>query len=199
MSYYDATNGDLKVVYCGDEGCTSGNFYQVVDSAGDVGQYTAVSRVFSISYYDVTNHNLKVAFCDPGNLYASVPTRPCEETQDNLIETVDSAGDVGQYTSLVLDSSENAIVSYYDAINRDLKVANSVNVATDVVRQVLGNTNADFNTCHKTLSSTNAAQTRSTATTCRTAGCGAHLSSDFDLCTGGIGQNQCAPCMGCPL
>jgi hypothetical protein len=58
ISYYDATNGDLKVA----QGITN-----TLDSTGDVGLYTSVTigtdGLPLISYYDVTNGDLKVAHC----------------------------------------------------------------------------------------------------------------------------------------
>ena len=40
-----------------------------------------------------------------------------------VTETVDSDGDVGEYTSIALDSSDNVHISYFDGSNADLKYA----------------------------------------------------------------------------
>ena len=129
ISYYDATNGDLKIAYCGDIGCTRNNFILTLDSAGDVGRFTAQPRgnasKFAISYYDATNSNLKFAVCDPGQLLAKTPVMPCQDTRYNALETADGdvRADVGQNNSMVLDASGKAIISYYNATERTLKWA----------------------------------------------------------------------------
>ncbi len=62
--YYHITNKDLKVFHCADIGCTSGNS-TALDSAGQVGQYTAIAMGTDgravVSYHDTTNSKLKVA------------------------------------------------------------------------------------------------------------------------------------------
>jgi len=114
VSYYDATQADLKVAHCLDASCTSKTI-TTLDSAGDVGQYTSITtdaeRRF-ISYYAAfPQGDLKVAFCDT------------EDCSGATIKTLDSADDVGRYTSITPGYPGYGLVSYYDASFGDLKVA----------------------------------------------------------------------------
>lgn len=112
ISYYDATNGDLKYAYR----MNGVWFIQTVDgiqsAAHDVGQFTSLALDSSsrprISYYDVQNGDLKYAAWN-GTSWART--------------AVDSVGNVGQYTSLALDSSGRPRIAYYDVTNQDLKYA----------------------------------------------------------------------------
>ena len=76
-----------------------------------------------ISYYDSTNGDLKYAT----NRDVTPGTGNCQST-DFDCEPVDSAGDVGRYTSIVIDSSYNVHISYYDSTNGDLKYATNRDV-----------------------------------------------------------------------
>jgi hypothetical protein len=108
ISYYDATNGDLK--YAQWTGSTWN--IETVDSTGDAGLYTSIELDKSgkphISYYDATNGDLKYAKWT-GSTWN--------------IETVDSTGNTGLFTSLSLDSSGNPRISYYDSTNGEIKYA----------------------------------------------------------------------------
>jgi hypothetical protein len=131
ISYYDATNGDLKIAYCANANCSSDGFsisnhIQTLDSQGDVGQMTSLKRARDgspiISYYDAANQDLKIAYCDPGQSLAKVPTLPCQETQRNVILTIDTVGDAGQNSSLALDANDKPVISYYQATYASLRV-----------------------------------------------------------------------------
>jgi hypothetical protein len=123
ISYWDRTNGDLKYAHklkSQNEGWWS----VVVDSAGDVGWYSSLvldgTGYPHISYYDWANGDLKYAerIGSGGN---------CGPNGEWSCETVDSAGDVGGYTSLVLDTQGTPHISYYDWANKDLKYASPLN------------------------------------------------------------------------
>ncbi len=124
ISYYsseDSSNnptGNLRYAYC-NTSCNDPTNWGIVtvDSTGDVGGHTSIVLNSSgnprISYYDFTNGDLKYAYCDV-NCYISTNWTKV---------AVDSTGNVGEYTSIALDSSGNPRISYYDYLNGDLKYA----------------------------------------------------------------------------
>lgn len=131
ITYYDFTNRDLKYAFCNaGAACNdSGNWRIVtIDSTGYVGQFTSLAldpntAMPRVSYYDYSNGDLKYALCDAGH-----PNPPdgtgCENPANWTKTTLDSSGDVGTYTSLVLDPTTGyARISYYDLGSMDLKIA----------------------------------------------------------------------------
>ncbi len=64
ISYYDRTNDELKVTYCGETACTQPSITSIERGAG---MYTSIAigsdRLALISYYDQTNGDLKVVHC----------------------------------------------------------------------------------------------------------------------------------------
>jgi len=119
ISYYDATKGDLKYAHWNGTGWAT---MPPVDSAGDVGSYTSLAFDSTdnpaISYYDVTNGALKYARWNGSNWVGAAAS-------SSVPDTVDSEGNVGQYTCLAFDraSPANPAISYYDASNDYLKYA----------------------------------------------------------------------------
>lgn len=106
---YDATNGDLLY------GTSVGGYQGIVDSSGDVGQYSSiavnpVTNTLAISYYNASSGDLKVAVNASGSGWVN--------------KTVDSVGDVGLYTNIVfMGTNDTMSVLYYDATNHALKNA----------------------------------------------------------------------------
>ncbi len=122
ISFSDPSTSDLRVLKCGNAGCSAGNIVTTVDSVGSVGGYNSVAVSADgfpiISYLDSTNQALKVAKC--GNASCS---------SGNTVTTVDSAFNVGFYTSIVVPADGLPIISYYDTTNQDLKVAKCGNAS----------------------------------------------------------------------
>jgi hypothetical protein len=119
ISYYDATNGDLKVTKCGDASCIPASAsLRTLDSTGNVGMDTSITIGVDgypiISYYDATNARLKVAHCGDVSCSTLDPTTP---------RVLDSTGNVGQYTSIAIGADGYPVISYYDVSYKRLKVA----------------------------------------------------------------------------
>ncbi|KTD79436.1 hypothetical protein [Legionella waltersii] len=115
VSYYDASNGKLKILHCGNTSCTSGNSIVKPDLSSSNGVQSSIKLNSAgnpvVAYFDFTNTALKILSC--GNAQCS---------SGNSITTVDSSADVGRYPSLMLDSGQKPVVSYLDATNGKLKV-----------------------------------------------------------------------------
>lgn len=122
ISYYDASEGKLKVVHCFEKNCALLNTIVTPDAASKIGKYTSIALGKNgnpaVSYYDETNSALKVLHC--GNPFCST---------GNTVATVDSTGTVGHYTSITLDGNDYPVVSYYDVTNSKLKILHCGNAA----------------------------------------------------------------------
>jgi hypothetical protein len=119
ISYYDNTNGNLKVAHCNDPSCSTTSNY-MLDSSGDVGIDISITigsdGLGLISYYDITNQDLKVAHCNDIN---------CSSAS---LFTIDSSGNVGRYTSTTIGTDGLGLISYHDGTNYDLKLAHCSNI-----------------------------------------------------------------------
>lgn len=145
ISYYDATNGDLKVAHCNDLACApGGDTVTAVDSAGSVGAFTSLAIGADgnpvISYADVGNTNLKVARCND----------PACVGGNETLSTVDDTGNVGSDTSIVIGHDGNPIVSYLDNGGGHLKVARCNDPACAGHNEALGVVDPAPNVGHDT-------------------------------------------------
>jgi preprotein translocase subunit Sec61beta len=122
ISYYNIGGQDLRVLHCGNVECTSGNTTTTADSAGLVGKFSSITigadGLGLISYWDQTNDDLKVLHC--GNA-------ACDS--GNFSSTVDTAGMVGQHSSITIGADGLGLISYWDSANTNLKVLHCGNAA----------------------------------------------------------------------
>src|SRR5205807_5886058 len=94
-----------------------------VDTANDVGRKSSLAFDASgnpwVGYYDNTNLDLRVAkYVGSGGTGCALPAWSCT--------AVDTAGDVGGYSSIAFNAAGTAMVSYYDTTNGNLKGATNV-------------------------------------------------------------------------
>jgi hypothetical protein len=117
ISHYDQTNGDLKIVHCGNAACSAGNTIASPDTANNVGQHTSLKLDGSgdavVSYFDASLFDLKVLHCGNQNCTSGNTTTSPDSSQTNS---------TGLYSSLALDASGNPVVSYFEVPHDGLKV-----------------------------------------------------------------------------
>ena len=123
ISYYDFTNGDLKLAHCNDADCAGGDDAPagVVDSTNDRGTFSSlaldsVGRPV-ISYYDATSHRLLLTHCNDTDCAGG------DDAPIGVVNTGEGTDDVGQYSSMALDLfDEFPTIAYYNATGFDLKL-----------------------------------------------------------------------------
>ena len=107
ISYYDVTNGDLKVLKCVDASCTTSVIPNTVDSTGDVGQYSSITIGTDgypvICYFGNSQNDLKVAKCADASC-SSTTTPP----------TTVVTGGISKGTSIMIGTDGNPACSYYN-------------------------------------------------------------------------------------
>jgi len=133
VAYSDFSNGHLRLAICNI--CVP-SIQTTVDSAGSVGQHTSMALHNGkpvISYTDTSNGALKLARCAN------------ESCSDKTLTTVDTIGGVNAIgsTSLALNSSGFAVISYYDDQNNDLELAicNDATCSNPILKTVDGGVN----------------------------------------------------------
>ncbi len=116
VSYGSSSN--LGVLHCGNPSCSAGNTTSIADSG--LGPSSLIESSIAldaagnpvVSYHADDGGNLKLLHCND----------PSCAGGDESIASPDTAGVVGEHSSLELDASGYPVVSYYDATNGDLRI-----------------------------------------------------------------------------
>jgi hypothetical protein len=121
VTYYDATNGDLKYATCASNCASAGSWTKgAIDKTGNVGvgsslKISADGRRY-VTYSDITNHGLKFATCGS--------TATCTAAADWTKTPIDLAGFGSFGSALALGQGGTKEVSYRTGgFNLDLRFA----------------------------------------------------------------------------
>ncbi len=110
ITYYDASNGNLKYIYSDEQGWSTP---VVLDAGGDVGQYASMAfgpdEALHVAYYDATNKDLKYLY------------KEAAAENWSVANVLDEVGDVGQFASLGVSARGYPSIAYYDTDNQSLK------------------------------------------------------------------------------
>jgi len=113
ISYYDLSNGDLKVAHCTEAACTAATL-AAVDTTGDVGTVSSLTigadGLGLLAYYDSTNGRLKVGHCT---------TTACGTITSVVVDT---PGSTGRASSITVGADGFGLIAYNALPADDLKV-----------------------------------------------------------------------------
>jgi hypothetical protein len=122
VAYYNATDDSVRVLKCSNAACTSGNTDSLLEVTGvatpEISVAIPADNLPIISYHRTVDSSLRVAKC--GNASCS---------SGNTITTVDNAGTVGRYSSVVIPPDGRPAISYADSTNGALKMVKCGNAA----------------------------------------------------------------------
>ncbi len=116
IAYFDEQFFALKLVRCGNPNCTVNNTFASFTSPTDVVGLNASVELDGAGRPVLTHR----AFLAGDLLFLHCGNAAC--TSGNFTAALDSADDVGYFTSLELDSADHPVVAYYDQTSGDLKV-----------------------------------------------------------------------------
>lgn len=100
IAYHDDTNQSVKLAYCGDANCSSGNTLTVVeDTASNLGSgYKNIDFVIRsngypiITYYDTTNTKMRVASCNNATCSSVTINQPVSTASHGLQTAIEING-----------------------------------------------------------------------------------------------------------
>jgi hypothetical protein len=118
ISYLDNSKRDLKFARWNG----SSWVLQIVDSDGEPWYYTTQVGSYSSLAFDGSG-NPAISYCDYTDFFLNVLKLARWNGSSWVLQTVDSAGDVGYDTSLAFDGNGNPAISYRDNTNDSLKLA----------------------------------------------------------------------------
>ncbi len=127
ISYYDVTNGDLKLAHCNDADCANADDpSNVVDATNDRGTFSSLALNSLgypvISYYDATSNRLLLTHCNDTDCANG------DDAPGGVVLTGEGTDDVGQYSSMTLDLFDQLpTIAYYNATQADLKLVHCTN------------------------------------------------------------------------
>ena len=122
ITYYDSTNGHLKLAICNDMACLNPTI-STIDSTGWTSAYSSIALTANnfpvISYYDASTAYLRLVICGDVN---------CTRTTNTVLDHMRTGMPSTINLSLALTTADIPIISYHDYANGDLKLA----ICTDV-------------------------------------------------------------------